>query len=70
MMTTVRIVRRVVLTLVGIIFGTVLYFFCARVFAGYPQYKTEFLTDIGVGLTMLGFATAWIIDQRRIDEDE
>jgi hypothetical protein len=69
-MTPVRMVRRVLLALAGIIFGTVLYFFCARVFAGYPEYKTEFLTDIGVGLTMLVFGAAWIIDQRHIDADD
>jgi hypothetical protein len=69
-MTTLRMIRRVLLTIAAIIFGTVLYFFCARVFAGYPQYGTEFLTDVGVGLTMLTFGVAWVIDQRRIDEDE
>ena len=69
-MTTLHIVRRVVLTLVGIVFATVLYFFCTGVFAGYPQYKTEFLTDIGIGLTMLTFGAAWVIDQRRINADE
>lgn len=69
-MTTLRIIRRVLFTLVGIVFGTVLFFGCADMFAGYPEYKTEFLTDIGVGLTMLTFGVAWVIDQRRINEDE
>jgi hypothetical protein len=65
-----RMLRRVLLTLAGIVFGTVLYFFCTGIFAGYPQYKTEFLTDIGLGLTMLVFGIAWVIDQGRIDADE
>ncbi|HEY3671250.1 MAG TPA: hypothetical protein VGN51_09965 [Acidimicrobiia bacterium] len=69
-MTALRTTRRVLLTLGAITFGTVLYFFCARTFAGYPQYGTEFLTDVGVGLTMLTFGVAWIMDQRRLDADE
>jgi hypothetical protein len=70
MMTTLRMIRRVLLILVGITFGTILYFFCARTFAGYPQYGTEFLTDVGIGLTMLTFGVAWVIDQRRINVEE
>jgi hypothetical protein len=62
-----RIVIRVLLIIAGIIVGLFLFFLCSDMFAGYPQYGTQYLTWIGVALVMAAGAIAWIIDHRRLD---
>jgi hypothetical protein len=39
------------------------------VFAGYPRYHTDMLSVIGMVLIALTGGVAWIIDERRIDDD-
>jgi len=65
-----RILARTLWIIVGIIGGTVLYFFCERMFAGYPQYGTDIITYVGLTIVMATGGYAWIIDHRRLDADE
>jgi hypothetical protein len=62
-----RFLTRALLTIVGVAVGTFLYFVCVGVFAGYPQYHTELLSDIGMILIAAMGGIAWIIDARRGD---
>ena len=65
-----RFLIRLVLTVAAIIAGLLCYFICQGMFAGYPKYHTDILSDIGLLLIMAIGGTAWIIDHRRIDADE
>jgi hypothetical protein len=65
-----RFVARVLWTVVGVVVALFLYFVCQGVFAGYPQYGTDVLSDIGLALIVLTAGAAWIVDHRRIDDDE
>lgn len=67
--TVLRVLTRVVLTILGAIVALFLYFVCQGVFSGYPKYHTELLSIIGMILIALTGGVAWIIDQRRIDAD-
>jgi len=69
-MAIARILLRTVLTVFGIVGGLVCYFICQGMFAGYPRYGTDILSDIGLLLIMAVGGTAWIIDHRRIDADD
>jgi hypothetical protein len=62
-----RFLARALLTIVGVVVGTFLYFVCVGVFAGYPRYHTELLSDIGMILIAAMGGIAWIIDARRGD---
>ncbi|HTF46972.1 MAG TPA: hypothetical protein VK735_05945 [Pseudonocardia sp.] len=64
-----RILSRTLLAVVGVVVGTFLYFVCVGVFAGYPRYHTELLSDIGMILIAATGGIAWIIDARRGDAD-
>jgi ABC-type tungstate transport system substrate-binding protein len=64
-----RFVIRALLTVVGVIVGLFLYFVCQGVFAGYPRYHTDMLSVLGMVLIALTGGVAWIIDERRIDDD-
>ena len=66
----IRMLKRVVLTVLGIIGGLLCYFICQGMFSGYPKYHTDVLSDIGMLLIMAVGGTAWIIDHRRIDADQ
>jgi hypothetical protein len=65
-----RFVARVLWTVVGVVVALFLYGVCQGVFAGYPQYGTDVLSYIGLALIVLTGGAAWIVDQRRIDDDE
>jgi hypothetical protein len=65
-----RFVSRTLWTVAGVVAGLLLLFVCQDVFAGYPQYGTDVLTKVGVGLIALTGGAAWIIDHRRLDDDD
>jgi hypothetical protein len=65
-----RFVTRVALTALGVIVYLFLFFLCQRMFAGYPQYYTDVITNIAVVLIALTGGAAWILDERRIDADD
>jgi hypothetical protein len=65
-----RILIRVLLTIAGIIGGVLCYFFCERMFAGYPQYGTDILTYIGMAVVVGVAGVTWIIDHRRLDAND
>jgi hypothetical protein len=65
-----RITVKTLWIIAGIIGGVFLYFFCERMFAGYPQYGTDIITYAGLGVIMAIGGYAWIIDHRRLDADE
>lgn len=64
-----RSVRIAFLTLIGVIVALFSYFVCQGMFSGYPQYGTNILSYIGLGLTSATGGLAWIIDHRRIPDD-
>jgi hypothetical protein len=68
--TALRVLTRVVLTILGVIVALILYFVCQGVFSGYPKYHSELLSIIGMILIALTGGIVWIIDQRRIDADD
>jgi small-conductance mechanosensitive channel len=68
--TALRVLTRVVLTILGVIVALFLYFVCQGVFSGYPKYHSELLSIIGMILIALTGGLVWIIDQRRIDADD
>jgi hypothetical protein len=63
------LLTRALLTIVGIVVGAFLYFLCVGVFAGYPRYHSQLLSDIGMILIAAAGGIAWIIDARRGDAD-
>ena len=69
-LTAGRILIRLVATIVGIIVGLFLFFFCADMFVGYPQYGTEYMTWVGVALIIATGGVVFIIDHRRLDADD
>jgi hypothetical protein len=54
---------------VGVLGGVLSYSVCIGIFAGYPQYYTNVLSIIGMVILALTGGVAWIIDERRIDDD-
>jgi hypothetical protein len=69
-LTAGRIIIRVAATIAGIIGGLFCYFVCQGMFAGYPRYRTDLLSWIGMLVIMAVGAAAWIVDHRRIDRDD
>jgi hypothetical protein len=65
-----RFVTRTLWTLLGVVLGMFLYCVCQGVFAGYPEYHTDLFSKIGMVLVALTGGAAWIIDHRRIDDDD
>ncbi|MGW6196914.1 hypothetical protein ACWF0M_12270 [Kribbella sp. NPDC055110] len=68
--TVLRVLTRVVLTILGVVVAVLLYFVCQGVFSGYPKYHTGLLSIIAMILVALTGGIVWIIDQRRIDADD
>lgn len=64
-----RFVRRLLLTVAGVIGALFAYFVCQGMFSGYPQYGTNVLSYIGLVLICATGGLAWLIDERRIDDD-
>jgi hypothetical protein len=60
---------RALLTVVGVLGGLFCYFVCQGMFAGYPQYHSDVLSIIGVILIAATGGVAWLIDERRIRDD-
>jgi hypothetical protein len=65
-----RILVKTLRIIAGIVGGIVLYFFCERMFAGYHQYGTQYITYVGLAIVMGIGGYAWIIDHRRLDAEE
>ena len=65
-----RVLRRIGLIVAGVIGAILCYCVCQSVFAGYPQYGTDVLTYIGVTFVAATGGIAWIIDHRRIHDDD
>lgn len=65
-----RFVARALWTIGGVVIALLLYFVCQGVFAGYPQYGTDVLSYIALSLISLTGGAAWIIDHRRINDDD
>jgi hypothetical protein len=61
---------RMLLVLAGVIGGLFCFFVCERMYAGYPQYYTNVLSWIAIGLIVLAGGAAWIIDERRLPSDD
>ena len=61
---------RTALTVVGIIGGLFCYFVCQGMFAGYPKYHTGLLSLLGMILIALTGGLAWIVDERRMRDDD
>ena len=64
------VIRHILLTIGGIILAAFLYCVCQGVFAHYPQYGTNILSYVGLGLIIATGGIAWIIDHRRIRDDD
>ncbi|MFI8890414.1 hypothetical protein [Streptomyces paradoxus] len=65
-----RLLRRGLLVVLGTVGGLFCYFVCQGMFSGYPEYHTDVLSTIGMLLIMAVGALAWVIDHRRIDDDD
>jgi hypothetical protein len=65
-----RVLAKTLRVIGGIVGGTILYFFCERMFAGYHQYGTQYITYAGLVIVMAVGGYAWIIDHRRLDAEE
>lgn len=61
---------RAVLTVVGVIGGLFCYFVCQGMFSGYPKYHSRLLSIAGLALIVLAGGIAWIVDERRMHDDE
>jgi small-conductance mechanosensitive channel len=68
--TALRVLTRVVLTILGVIVALLLYLVCQGVFSGYPKYHTGLFSIIAMILVALTGGIVWIVDQRRIDADD
>jgi hypothetical protein len=65
-----RTAIRVLLTIVGAAGGLFCYFVCQGMFSGYPQYDTNLLSYIGLGLIIMTGGVAWYVDERRSHDDD
>jgi uncharacterized membrane protein YccC len=65
-----RALIRAVLTLVGVVGGLVCYFVCQGMFSGYPNYHTPLLGALGMILISLTGGVAWLVDERRMRDDD
>jgi hypothetical protein len=52
------------------IIGFALYWLCAGMFDGYPQYHTRLLTWIAISVLAAIGLVVWIVDERRHRDDE
>ena len=65
-----RFVRRLLIVFVGVIVALFLYFVCQEMFNGYPEYYTNWLGPIAMGVIVITGGVAWLIDERRLDADD
>ena len=65
-----RMVLHALLILAGVVGFLFTFFVSQGMFSGYPQYDTDWLGPAGMILIALIGGAAWIIDQRRIDDDD
>jgi hypothetical protein len=65
-----RLVLRALLVIAGIVGGLFCYFVCQGMFAGYPGYDTGLLSTLGMILIALTGGIAWLVDDRRMSDDD
>ena len=65
-----RALRRFLLTVAGVVGGLFCYLVCQGVFSGYPQYGTDVLSYVGLGLIAATGGAVWIIDHRRLHDND
>ena len=65
-----RALIRAVVTLVGVVGGLVCYFVCQGMFSGYPKYHTPLRGALGMILISLTGGVAWLVDERRMRDDD
>jgi hypothetical protein len=65
-----RLVTRAVLTLAGVIAALFCVFVCQGMFSGYPRYGTNILSYVGLFLISATGGVAWVVDHRRIHDDD
>ncbi|WP_410790052.1 hypothetical protein [Kribbella sp. C-35] len=65
-----RLLARTVLTTVGVVVAWLLYCVCQGMFSGYPKYHGHLLSIVGMILIVLTGGVAWIIDERRMHDDD
>jgi hypothetical protein len=54
----------------GIVGGLFCYFVCQGMFAGYPKWHTGLLSLLGTILIALTGGIAWLVDERRLPDDD
>ncbi|MFI6833775.1 hypothetical protein ACIBG5_42150 [Kribbella sp. NPDC050241] len=65
-----RLLARTVLTVVGVVVAWLLYCVCQGMFSGYPKYHSHLLSVVGMILIVLTGGIAWMIDERRMHDDD
>jgi uncharacterized protein YjeT (DUF2065 family) len=65
-----RVMLRIAAALVGVVVGLFCFFVCQGMFSAYPQYGTGILSHVGLVLICATGGVAWILDHRRIDDDD
>jgi hypothetical protein len=65
-----RLLIRAALTLGGVIVALFCFFVCQGMFARYPKYGTDVASHIGLVLISATGGISWILDHRRIDDDD
>jgi hypothetical protein len=68
--TAARFVLRALSVVMGTVGGLFCYFVCQGMFSGYRKYHTDVLSTVGMLIIMAVGAAAWVIDHRRIDDDD
>ena len=68
--TVLRVARRAVLILLGVIVALPCYFVCQGMFSGYRHYGSNILSYVGLFLICATGGLAWIFDHRRISDDD
>ena len=64
-----RLIGRILASVGWIVCGTVAYFICQGMSGGYPNIHSRALTRLGMVLIAVTGAVAWIVDERRDDDD-
>jgi H+/Cl- antiporter ClcA len=65
-----RLLVRTLATVAGIVGGLFCYFVCQGMFSGYPKYHSGLLSIAGMFLIVLIGGIAWILDERRMHDDD
>jgi uncharacterized membrane protein YphA (DoxX/SURF4 family) len=65
-----RLLTRMVLIAVSVVVAWLLYCVCQGMFSGYPKYHSHLLSIVGMILIALTGGVAWIIDERRMHDED